>query len=82
MLSISNRELRLLRTLAKAHFRIRRRQTRLQLVIRTDHRDLLLQVRWQGFGIELRLPNAADELDPDLVFTMPLDHLADALRPR
>ena len=82
MLKIPLSELRLLRTLAKAHCRIRRWTTRLAVVIRTDADDLLLHVRWQGHAVERRLPGLADEVHPELSLVLSLDVIADCLRPR
>ena len=82
MLSIPTRELRLFRTLAKALCRIRRRSTGLNLIVRNDHDDLLPQTLWQGFGIQLRLPNAADGIRSDFAFVVPFDTISDALKPR
>ena len=82
MLKIPLSELRLLRTLAKSHGRIRRRSPKLPVIIRTDGDDLLLQVRWQGHAIERRLTGLADDAHPDLTLVLSLDVIADCLRPR
>ena len=82
MLKIPLAELRLLRTLAKSHCRIRRRSPRLPVVIRTNGADLLLQIRWQGHAVERRLTSLADETHPNLTLVLSLDVIADCLRPR
>ena len=82
MLKIPLAELRLLRTLAKSHCRIRRRSPRLPVIVRTDGDDLLLQIRWQGHAVERRLTGLADEQHPNLMLVLSLDVIADCLRPR
>ena len=82
MLKIPLSELRLLRTLAKSHCRIRRRSPKLPVIVRTDGGDLLLQVRWQGHAVERRLTGIADEAHPNLTLVLSLGVIADCLRPR
>ena len=82
MLKIPLSELRLLRTLAKTHCRIRRQSPRLPVIVRSEGGDLLLQVRWQGHAVERRLTGLADEAHPDLAMVLSLDVIADCLRPR